>query len=115
MVVTLKSQERRQPRRLREAQERGVPLYVVKSNTVTQLENFVRAAFEIGDVLAEENEALQEVEEAIDRVLDEGRPVELAPQANYIRRLQHQVVERSGLTSESKGEEPYRRVVIYPA
>ncbi|HEY0783934.1 MAG TPA: R3H domain-containing nucleic acid-binding protein [Thermoanaerobaculia bacterium] len=29
--------------------------------------------------------------------------------------MQHQVVERSGLTSESKGEGGYRRVVIYPA
>jgi predicted RNA-binding protein Jag len=40
--------------------------------------------------------------------------VELSPQNNYLRRLQHQIIERYGLASESKGDEPYRRVVIYP-
>ena len=40
--------------------------------------------------------------------------MELAPQGNYLRRLQHQLVERSGLVSESRGEEPFRRVVIFP-
>jgi predicted RNA-binding protein Jag len=40
--------------------------------------------------------------------------VELSPQNAYIRRLQHQLVQRYGLSSESKGEEPFRRVVIYP-
>jgi predicted RNA-binding protein Jag len=50
----------------------------------------------------------------VDEVRDQGKPVELAPQGNYLRRLQHQLVERFGLVSESRGEEPYRRVVIFP-
>ena len=41
MVVTLKAQERRQPRRLRDAHVRGIPFYVVRSNTITQMENFL--------------------------------------------------------------------------
>ncbi len=114
MVVTLKAQERRQPRRLRDAQARGVPLYVVKSNTIAQMENFLSAIFGVDDPAAGDEEALREVEEAVDEVLDQGGPVELSPQNNHLRRLQHQIVERYGLTSESKGEEPYRRVVIYP-
>jgi stage III sporulation protein SpoIIIAA len=114
MVVTLKAQERRQPRRLRDAQARGVPVYIVKSNTIVQVENFLRAVFDVGDVAAGDEAALREVEDGIDEVLDQGHPVELPPRNNYLRRLQHQVVERYGLTSESKGEEPYRRVVIYP-
>ena len=114
MVVTLKSQERRQPRRLRDAHAKGVPFYVVRSNTIVQMENFLRAVFGVDDHLAGDDAALREVEEAIDEALEQGRPVELAPQNNHLRRLQHQVIERYGLTSESKGEEPYRRVVIYP-
>jgi stage III sporulation protein SpoIIIAA len=114
MVVTLKSQERRQPRRLRDAQARGIPFYVVRSNTIVQMENFLRSVFGVNDPTAGDDEALREVEEAIDQALDEGNPVELAPQNNHLRRLQHQIIERYGLTSESKGEEPYRRVVIYP-
>jgi len=114
MVVTLKSQERRQPHRLRDAQARGIPFYVVRSNTIVQMENFLRAVFGVNDPTAGDEEALREVEEAIDQALDAGNPVELAPQNNHLRRLQHQIIERYGLTSESKGEEPYRRVVIYP-
>jgi stage III sporulation protein SpoIIIAA len=115
MVVTLKSQERRQPHRLRDAQARGIPFYVVRSNTIVQMENFLRAVFGVNDPTAGDEEALREVEEAIDQALDDGNPVELSPQNNHLRRLQHQIIERYGLTSESKGEEPYRRVVIYPS
>ncbi|HEX6903716.1 MAG TPA: R3H domain-containing nucleic acid-binding protein [Thermoanaerobaculia bacterium] len=114
MVVTIKSQERRQPRRLRDAHARGVPFYVVRSNTIVQMENFLRAVFKVDEAHPGDEEALQEVEAAIDEVLDQGHPVELPPRNNHLRRLQHQIIERYGLTSESKGEEPYRRVVIYP-
>jgi hypothetical protein len=114
MVVTLKAQERRQPRRLRDATDKGIPLHIIKSNTLAQMESFVRAHFGVVDVRAQDEDALREVEEAIDEALDQGKPVELPPRNNYLRRLQHQVIERYGLTSESKGDEPYRRVVIYP-
>lgn len=117
VVLTLKAQERRAPRRLRDAEARGVPVYIIKSNTIAQMENFLIDAFELADPdapAAEDEEALREAEEAIDEALDQGKPVELNPRNTYVRRLQHQVAERYGLTSESKGEEPYRRVVIYP-
>jgi stage III sporulation protein SpoIIIAA len=114
VVVTVKSQERRQPKRLRDAQMRGVRLAVVRSNTVKQMESFLRLEFGMDDFPEEHAVALQEVEDALDEVLDRGHPVELSPQDAYVRRLQHELVERSGLTSESKGEEPFRRVVIYP-
>lgn len=115
MVVTLKAQERRQPRRLKDAHARGIPFYVVRSNTIVQMEHFLSSIFGVNDPTAGDEEALREVEEAIDQVLDEGGPVELSPQNNHLRRLQHQIIERYGLTSQSKGEEPYRRVVIYPS
>jgi stage III sporulation protein SpoIIIAA len=114
MVVTIKAQERRQPRRLRDAQARGIPFYVVRSNTITQMENFLRAAFGVDDHPSLDEAAVREVEEAVDEVQELGHPVELSPQNNHLRRLQHELVERFGLTSESKGQEPYRRVVVFP-
>ncbi|HET7676314.1 MAG TPA: AAA family ATPase, partial [Candidatus Limnocylindrales bacterium] len=45
MVITLKAQERRQPRRLKDAMEKGVPLHIIKSNTLAQMESFVRSHF----------------------------------------------------------------------
>jgi predicted RNA-binding protein Jag len=55
------------------------------------------------------------VEDAIGEAMEQGHPIELSPQNNHLRRLQHQIAERYGLTSQSRGEEPYRRVVIYPS
>jgi hypothetical protein len=118
LVLTLKAQERRQPRRLRDAQARGIPVAIVKSNTIVQIENMLRAALDLGEpaeIEAADEAALKEVEAGIDEVLGVGEPVELPPRNTYLRRLQHQVVERYGLASESKGEGHYRRVVIYPA
>ena len=114
LVVTLKAQERRQPRKLRDAGAKGTPVHVLKSNTTVQMENFLRTQFDVGDLRADDEAALREVEEAIDAVLETAEPVELAPRNNYLRRLQHQAVERFGLASSSKGEEPYRRVVVQP-
>jgi stage III sporulation protein SpoIIIAA len=114
LVLTLKAHERRGVERLRDAAERGTPVHIVKSNTVNQLENFLRALFGISGRHDVEEDALREAEEAIEQVLEEGRPSELQPRRNYLRRLQHELAEHHGLQSESKGEGPYRRVVLYP-
>jgi stage III sporulation protein SpoIIIAA len=114
MILTLKSQERRQPNRLRDAQMRGVRLAVIKSNTVKQMENFLREEFDVQDFAVEHEVALQQAERGIAEVLGSGHPVELQPQDPNLRRLQHEMVHDAGLASDSKGREPYRRVVIYP-
>jgi stage III sporulation protein SpoIIIAA len=114
LVLTLKSQEKRQPRRVRELQERGVPLHVVRSNTVTQIENFLRAVFEIQEPGEGEDTALQEAESAVTEVFQKGHPVELSPRSAHIRALQHQLAQRYGLITESKGRDPFRRVVVFP-
>jgi len=114
LVVTLKAQERRQPKKLREASARGVPLHLLKSNTITQIQGFLRSIFEVDESLDGEDGPLREVEDAIAEVLRSKQPVELAPQNSYVRRLQHQLIQRYGLASESKGEDPFRRVVIFP-
>lgn len=114
LVLTLKSHERHQPRRLREAQARGVPLHVVRNNTVTQMASFLRTAFEKREQRPGEKAAMREAEAAIREVMEGARPVELSPQNTYVRRLQHQLAEGYGLTTESTGAEPYRRVVISP-
>lgn len=42
VILTLRSQEKRQPGRLREAQARGVPLYAVRGNSMAQMTAFIR-------------------------------------------------------------------------
>jgi hypothetical protein len=114
VLLTLKSQEKRQPKRLREAGTRGLPTHVIKSNTLSQIEAVLREVFGVEDRLSSEEIALREVEEAISEVMSTAQPVELSPQNSYVRRLQHQLIQRYGLASESKGTDPFRRVVIYP-
>src|ERR1700724_19840 len=118
LVLTLKAQERRQPRRLRDAQARGIPVAIVKSNTIVQIENTLRATLDLGEpaeIEAADEAALKEVEAGIDEVLGVGEPVELPPRNTYLRRRQHHVVERYGLASESKREGHYRRAGVSPA
>ncbi len=114
VVLSIRSQEKRQPKKLTDVQARGIPLHVIKSNTVAQIQAFLREVFDVDEYLGEEVSALREVEEAIAEVFESAQPVELAPQNSYVRRLQHQLIQRYGLASESRGEEPLRRVVIFP-
>ncbi len=115
LLVTLKAQERRLPRKLRDAIEAGLPLHVLRSNTQTQIDNFLRELFDVQEERATEETALREVEEGIDEAIETGQPVELPPQASHLRRLQHEAIGGAGLTSQSRGEEPFRRVVVLPS
>jgi len=111
LLVTSKAHYRRKPPLMKEAEEKGLPIYVLKSNTTYQMRQFLSAisAAEVGPV----ERALKEAEEAAQKVLGGEREVELSPQSSYIRRLQHQLAERYGLASSSSGQEPLRRVHIF--
>ncbi|MCV0402195.1 MAG: AAA family ATPase [Chloroflexi bacterium] len=111
-VVTLRNYYRRKPAALRDAESHGVPIYVLKTNTMLQMENMLASLF---DLEADPQEAaLRETAEAIGLVQASGRPVELAPQNAYVRRLQHQMAEKNALMSRSRGSEPNRRVELIP-
>ncbi len=111
-VVTLRNYYKRKPAALRDAESHGVPIYVLKTNTVLQMENMLASLF---DLEADPQEAaLRETAEAIGLVQTSGRPLELAPQNAYVRRLQHQMAEKNALMSRSRGSEPNRRVELIP-
>jgi stage III sporulation protein SpoIIIAA len=112
VVMTLKSEYRQKTAGLREAEDRGLPIYVLKSNTIVQMEASLTSIFSLE--VDPREAALREAEEAIGLVLHSSEPVELSPQNAYIRRLQHQMAERANLISRSRGREPYRRVRLYP-
>jgi stage III sporulation protein SpoIIIAA len=114
VLLTLKSHAKRQSQKLREARGRNIEVHVVRSNTLTQMDNFLREAFGASSRPLSEDAAMQEVEDAVIEVVEQRRPVELSAQPRHVRRMQHLYIERSGLQSESKGQEPLRRIVIYP-
>ncbi len=112
VVMTIRSEYRQKTPMVREAEERGVPIYVLKSNTIGQMQASLTSIFALE--IDPRDAALRETEEAIDVVLQRSEAVELSPQNAYIRRLQHQMAERANLVSRSRGREPYRRVRLYP-
>jgi hypothetical protein len=113
VVMTVKNYYRRKPQPLRDAEGAGIPIYVLRSNTGSQIEEAV-AKVAHAPATSAATEALQEVEDAVHGVLNrEQATVELTPQNAYIRRLQHQIAERYNLASRSTGREPFRRVMIY--
>jgi hypothetical protein len=118
VVLALKATYKREPGKMREAAQRRLPVYVVKSNTYAQIAGTIREIFRLAPASSEPIDntetALQEVQDAIDRVKETNEPVELSPANSYTRRMQHQLVERYQLVSESVGVEPYRRVRILP-
>jgi stage III sporulation protein SpoIIIAA len=111
-VVTLRNYYRRKPAALRDAESGGVPIYVLKTNTILQMQNLLASLFDLQADPAEA--ALRETAEAIGLVQASGQPMELTPQNAYVRRLQHQMAERNSLMSRSRGAEPNRRVELLP-
>ncbi|MDP6605934.1 MAG: R3H domain-containing nucleic acid-binding protein [Dehalococcoidia bacterium] len=112
-VMTLRHYYRQRTGPLREAESRGVAVYVLRNNTVTQMEQSLLKMRSEGEEIDPLTAALREAEEAVAAVSFHGRQsVELAPQNAYIRRLQHELASRHGLTSASRGREPYRRITV---
>ncbi len=112
VAMTLRSEYRQKPPALRDAEDRGIPIYVLKANTIAQMHASLASVFALE--VDPREAALRETEQAIGLVIKQQEPVELAPQNAYIRRLQHQMAERANLVSRSRGREPYRRVRLYP-
>ena len=112
VVMTLRNEYKQKTPLLREAEERAMPIYVLKSNTIPQMQTSLTSIFALE--IDPREAAMRETEDAIEVVLTSSEPVELAPQNAYIRRLQHQMAERANLVSRSRGREPYRRVRLYP-
>jgi stage III sporulation protein SpoIIIAA len=113
VVITLRPYYRRKPQTLHDAEARGIPIYVVKSNTILQMEQVLLTmrTERTGDPVVA---ALKETEDGIGQVLNQYIPVDLNAQNAYVRRLQHMLVQRYNLNSRSLGSEPNRYVRILP-
>jgi hypothetical protein len=135
IVLTLKNYFRQRAQPIRDAEARGIPVYVLRSNTGVQMEQLLSTLFPsmVNEEIAPAPEwsraeseprhsaplsddpllaAISEAEDAISSVIVGGPPVQLAPQVSRIRQVQHQLAERYALTSRSRGREPHRRVEI---
>lgn len=116
VLVTLRAYYRRQHKVIAEAEARRMPIYVLRANTVSQMESFLTDLFDLHTTPAGDpslDGSMQETHDAIQAVLDGARSIDLAPASAYIRRLQHQLARQANLISHSYGKEPRRRVRIF--
>ncbi|MCY4021728.1 MAG: AAA family ATPase [Chloroflexi bacterium] len=114
-IVTLKTHYRRRPRLITDGEKRGMSIYVLRANTVTQMENFLVDLFRLNGRkdLDPFGQALQEAEQAIRRIRAGEDFIDLKPQVSQIRKRQHQLARQAHMHSASVGDEPRRYVTIF--
>ena len=117
MLLTTKNYYRRSTQALQLAEKRGKPVYVLRKNTLAQIQQFVQALMrkqsQDAHMQLEHSDAIDEAERAASRLNEGEMQVKLSPQAAYIRHLQHKVANERGVYSSSEGREPKRHVVMY--
>ncbi|PSN79019.1 single-stranded DNA-binding protein, partial [filamentous cyanobacterium CCP4] len=128
-VLALRSHAKAQAKLKHMAQGRQIPIHLVKSNSIPQITRALQRLLDMDDNPAavdlelfshnggdDELEALEEARLAVEQiVIPKGQPVELLPRSARIRKMQHELAEHYRLKSLSCGEEPNRRLRIYPA
>ena len=116
VLITLKSYYRKHQKPIVTAEEHGIPIYVLRSNSGNQIEQAFIELFNLNEAVGR-NVNLEEVNtqtlEAIDAVQNGQRWVDLPPASSRVRRIQHELVREADLVSHSYGKEPNRHVRIF--
>jgi hypothetical protein len=116
VMVTLKSYYRDRQQAIMQAEHRGMPIFVLRANTVSQMEQFLSDLFNLSELplaAAEMDEVKLQAQAAIAAVLNGERWVDLPPSPATERRLQHELARDAELVSHSYGKEPRRHVRIF--
>ena len=109
------------------ARAKHITIYTIHSSTIPQITRALKKMLEINavsfmkwsefceDKTPEQILALNEARWAIEKiVIMKEKPVELLSSFAETRKLQHDLVKFYNLKARSLGEEPYRRLRIYP-
>jgi stage III sporulation protein SpoIIIAA len=131
VILALRSQVKNHVKLRHIAKTHQVPIHQVKSSTIAQITRALRRLLNMDDPSIpdvadlrlftqngsdDEIEALEEARLAVEQiVIPKGQPVELLPRSPNVRKMQHELVEHYRLKSDSFGDEPNRRLRIYPA
>jgi stage III sporulation protein SpoIIIAA len=118
VLITLRSYYRNRMQAITDAEQRGMPIYVLRANTVNQMEQSLAELFNLSvenssSGTEEWEEVSNQTQQAIQAVLNGQRWADLPPASSAIRRLQHDMARQAQLVSHSYGKEPHRRVRIF--
>jgi len=131
-VLALRSHVKNHSKLRQIAKSRQIPIHTIKASSIPQIARGLRRMLDMDDPGnpeatnldlflqggdgEDEIEALEEARLAVEQiVIPKGQPVELLPRSASVRKMQHELVEHYHLKSRSFGEEPNRRLRIYPA
>ncbi len=115
-LVTLRTYYRNREQTVMDAEHRGMPIYVLRANTVAQVEQFLGDLYNISEQQHPRDSmdsVRDETQQAISAVLNGERWVDLPPGTSLVRRLQHELARNAELVSHSYGKEPRRHVRIF--
>ena len=115
-LVTLRAYYRGRQQTILEAEQRGMPIYVLRANTNNQIEQLLADIFNLslsGASPESWEDYTSQTQSAIQAVLNGERYVDLEPASAPVRRMQHEMARQAHLISHSYGKEPNRRVRIY--
>jgi stage III sporulation protein SpoIIIAA len=116
-LVTLKTYYRDRQQTIIDAEHRGMPIYVLRANTVSQMEQFLSDLFNLSSqdhfASSDLSDVKSQTQQAISAVLNGERWVDLPPGPALVRRLQHEMARNAELVSHSYGKEPRRHVRIF--
>jgi hypothetical protein len=114
VVFTLRPYYRKQPKILKDAERKGIPIYVLRNNTVTQMQKYLLEIFGLSEEESSTESALEEARRAASLIKTGQRgSVQLSPQESYVRRLQHELARDAELLSRSSGDGSARAVTLY--
>ena len=116
VLVTLRTYYRNREQTVMDAEHRGMPIYVLRANTVAQVEQFLGDLYNLTEQQHPRDKmdgVREETQQAISAVLNGERWVDLPPGPSLVRRLQHELARNAELVSHSYGKEPRRHVRIF--
>lgn len=115
VLVTLRTYYRNREQTVIDAESRGMPIYVLRANSVSQVEQFIGDLYNLTEHTPRDtmDDVRSETQQAIAAVLNGERWVDLPPGPSLVRRLQHEMARKAELVSHSYGKEPRRHVRIF--
>ncbi len=114
LMVTLKSYYRKHRRMIADAEQQRKPVYILRANTVNQMESFLTDALGLESAPTDPFEAaIADANSGIERVRSGVPSIDLMPVGSSMRRYQHQMARQANLVSHSYGREPNRHVRIF--
>jgi stage III sporulation protein SpoIIIAA len=130
-VLAVRTQVKNHSKLRHIAKARHIPIHAIKSGSIPDITHALQRMLNMDDIAMPETldlrlftqngsddelEALEEARLAVEQiVIPKKQPVELLPRSANVRKMQHELVEHYRLRSTSFGDEPNRRLRIYPA